>query len=77
MTISLVNLPPLGPQDLRLEGIKEIRDINVILSPLAEIPPTKAAYKRVVSNDEEVQELDPDLAQQKSVFSGRPSFNVP
>lgn len=45
MTSSLADLPPLGPQDLRLERIDEIQDAGTSLSPPTEVPPTRAAYK--------------------------------
>ena len=37
----------------------------------------RTTYKQVVSDDEDVRELNPHTAQQQSAFSGRPSFNIP
>ncbi|KAM7481469.1 hypothetical protein LguiB_006052 [Lonicera macranthoides] len=73
MTGPINVLHPLGSQEAELKRVEDF-DNEVMLFPSSKgASPAKIAYKQVIYDDEEIQELDPEVAQSQSAFGGATS----
>lgn len=77
MSESLADLHPLSSRDVGLQRIEGFQDEEVHFDSPGGVSPARKAYKQVVSEDEDLQEISPNQAQQQTNFGGASSSATP